>query len=827
MNQKKQHSTYAAGLQKQTQEFEKSSIVFWLLSTITVVFLFWSPFQRGLFNGNNFDFEAPIYSSFVWSSIIIILLSIFLYFQWSLQRLSDIAAVWIWAIPATYYISSFSAASTNFAMNMVYIQLVYATFFLTAYYLAKTELGTSILRNAFMTSAYFIVLFGMMNWLGNKETAFSLVKWFASAMKDNFYLHAVMEDSNGPRLTSVFQYANTYAGFLIGVLFCSVFLLINSSKWYSVGIHSFMVVPIIISFFVTLSRGGFVILPAVLLLVLPFLKPQRQVMYLLHLLISFILSFTILTKLTTIGVTQFRGYNTALASSGWLSLLLVSLLYTGISIILQRYVSPWVDQRLNGMTNKRWGHFVLPLAAVILGGIGVSLLLTDSGITKLLPENIRIRVENINFQQHSVLERGTFYMDAMKLVSDYPLVGAGGGAWAALYEKYQNNPYTSRQAHNFYLQYLTESGILGLTVFLVLLILVFYIFIKNYIKQDEQQRNRRFIFYIISISLLVHSALDFDLSYVYLGLLLFLSLGTLIATDSNELSTTWKDKFSAKGKWVYPSIILLVSLIFFFRSIQMVNANSNFNQSRALGSSGQSSLTEILTPLNSALSKQPSHPDYVLQKVALLLQAYNQTKDEKYFTEADTLLQQARQKEPSNYFLTERQIYNYITKEKTQKALELANTELNNFPWKVELYELSISLNTDLGHKARESGNAQQQNQHWDAALATLKQFEEKQKHLATLPKEQGQGNPFNITPRMSLALGQIYFFRGNHAEAENKFKNSIGGSLDDAAVVQNIRWYLAALQKQGKNDQPLMDKLLAKDPTEKQKIESLVNAKL
>ncbi|WP_426451085.1 O-antigen ligase family protein [Paenibacillus sp. S-38] len=828
MSPQKSYS-YSAGLKNSSDSPDKSSILFWILACITTIFLVWAPFQRALFNGNNFDFEGPIYSSFVWAAVIFILVGIYLYFQWKMEVVADLAAILIWFLPLAYLISTISAASSKYATNMVYIQIIYVAFFTIGYYLTKNNnLGLTLLKNATVTTSYLILWFGILNWLGNKEFAYSLVKWFAAPMQDNYYLHAVMSDSNGPRLTSVFQYANTYAGFLTALLFIAIYLVVTSKKWIVTGVHSFMVIPIIISFFVTLSRGGFVILPFVLLTILPFLKAGRQLLFLIHLILSFALSFIILNKITTIGVEQFNTFTPSLASSGWTSLLFVSLIYAVLAVLLQKFGEPAISKICSQFENKAWSRFSIPAAAVIIGALSAGLLLSGSGITKVLPENIRTRVENINFQQHSVLERGTFYKDALKLFSDYPVIGAGGGAWAAMYEKYQNNPYTSRQAHNFYLQYLTEVGILGFAIFAAILILIFYIFIRNYMRQDEDERSQRLVFYILAVSLLIHSALDFDLSYVYLGFILYLCLGVLISCDKLMLKKSAAVlQRGGSVRWIYPSFILLISLVLFFNAVQLVSANREFKNAKALATSGQSSLGEILAPLNQALTIDPTHPDYVYTKVGLLLQAYNQTKDEKYFAEADTLLQQARQKEPYNYLLTERQIYNYITKEKTQEALELANMELNNFPWKVELYELSISLNTDLGHKAREAGNVEQQNQHWDAALATLKQFEEKQKHLATLPKEQGQGNPFNITPRMTLALGQIYFFRDNFADAENMFRNSIGGSLDDAAVLQNVRWYLAAMQKQGKSDQALMDKLLAKDPTEKQKIESLVNANL
>lgn len=826
MNPKKSQHVYAAHLKKTSESSDKSSILFWILSGIALIFLFWAPFQRGLFNGNNFDFERPIYSSFVWASVVLILLSIYIYFHWGLKEKSDLAIIIAWLLPITYLISSFTAASANYAANSVYIQIIYVAFFSLAYYLTKQDLGLSILKYGFISTSYFIVIFGIMNWFGNKEAAFALVKWFAAKMDPNTsYLHAVMSDSNGPRLTSVFQYANSYAAFLIAVLLVTIFLVITSSKWYSIGIHAFMVVPIIISFFVTLSRGALVILPIVLLLVLPFLKPRKQVTYLIHFVLSFALSVIILNKVTTIGVTLFHEYKPDLSISGWTNLLVISLIYAVLAVLIQTFASPWIEKLTNRFEEKRFAFLTIPIVAVVVGGIGAALLLTDSGVTKLLPENIRTRIENINFQQHSVLERGTFYKDAMKLFSDYPVFGAGGGAWPALYEKYQNNPYISRQAHNFFLQYLTDVGIVGFAVFLVFLIFIYYIYIRNFIKQDEQTRNKRFIFYIVSISLLVHSVIDFDMSFVYLGMLLFLSFGIMISNDTMELRGKWKEVLNAK-KWAYPSAVLLVSLLLFFTSIKVLNANGQFNQSRAVAASGNNNLNDILAPLNSALSQQPNHPEYTFQKVSILFQVYNQTKDEKYFTEATALLDQALQKEPYNFPLVDRKIYSLILKDKTEEALQFTNEQLLSFPWKVYLYEVAISLNTDLGHKARESNNLQKQDDYWNQAFEIYSRFEARKKELALLPKEQGQGQSFDETGRMVLALGQIQFIRGKYDAAEAMLRVGINGSVEDQTTRQIMRWYLASLSKQGKADQALFDKLVAKDPNERQEIQNLVDAK-
>ncbi|CAG7648886.1 hypothetical protein PAESOLCIP111_05717 [Paenibacillus solanacearum] len=824
---KNQTYGYSSGTKKNATLSENNSLLFWLLSSFTILFLIWSPFQKGLFNGNSFDFERPIYSAFVWSSIILLLIAIYGFYYWKMKTTSDMVSVAAWLIPLTYVISLVNAGSHYNAINMIYIQSIYIIFLLLAYYVARNDLGAAILKNGFITSAYIIVLFGVFNWLGNKITTYNWIKWFASGMVEPYYRDAVMIDSNGLRLTSVFQYANSYAAFLIAALLCTLFLVLSSKKWYSVGIHGFMAIPIIISFFLTLSRGGLVILPVVLLLVLPFLKPYRQVLYIIHLIVSFGLSLIILTKITNLGIQLNKDFNVSQYITGWTTLLTVSLINAILAVLIQKFAASWLQKILDRFNKFRFANIAIPVVAIVVGGIGVTVLFSDLGLTKLLPENVRTRIENINFQQHSVLERGTFYIDALKLSADYPVFGAGGGAWSALYEKYQNNPYTSRQAHNFFLQYLVEVGIVGLLVFILILAAILYVYIRNFIKQDDTTRDRRFIFYILAISLLVHSMIDFDLSYVYLGMLVFLSLGVMISSDAIELKGNWKERV-IKYRWIYPSILIVLSVICFVAAVKSLSANSLFRAAAAASSSGKG-LTEITTPLDKALKNRPLHPDYTNSKIDMLLQLYNQSKDEKYYTEALALLEQLKRQEPHNRPAVDKQIYAYAVKEQLPKALEVAKAEINNFKWDISLYEKSISLAADLGNKARAEKNTQLQNQYWDVAFETYNIVLNKMKTLESLPKEQAQGREFSVTPNIGLGLGQIEFIRGNYPAAENFLRIGINGSLDDPQTAAQtrmiIRYYLATLQKQGKNDQALMDKLAAKDPNEKQQVQNLVNA--
>jgi O-antigen ligase len=401
---------------------------------------------------------------------------------------------------------------------------MYAIFFIFGTYLARNKIGNTILSTALMGSGYVLVLFGLFNWLGNGKFAGSLVGWFVELDK-GIYRDAVMTDSNGLRLTSVFQYANSYAAYLIALLFASLFLVAKSRKWYIIGINAFMLVPIIISFFLTLSRGAIVVIPFILLIILFFQKLNRQILILVHMVLAFIASFVILQKITDAGIELNKQFSSSLSRNSWLIVIGVSLAVALLSILIQKFAAPYLERKLERFNGHKLTNIVVPIAAIVIGIVGALLIFADTGASKLLPENVRTRLANINFAQHSVLERGTFYKDAIKVFKDYPLLGAGGGAWSALYEKYQSNPYISRQAHNFFLQYLVEVGIIGLLIFLLFLGAVFYLFIRKYINNQSETKDSHFLFFIIAVSLLIHSLIDFDLSYVYLGILLFLGYG--------------------------------------------------------------------------------------------------------------------------------------------------------------------------------------------------------------------------------------------------------------------------------------------------------------
>lgn len=808
---------------------ETTSMIYWLTLFFVVFFLFFSAFQTALFNGESNQayvvnsFERPIITAVLWCSIILLLAAVYFFKRWSLKNRADILSIFVWLIPLAYVLSSFSAASAHLSTKMILLQVLYATFFILGIYLTKNKLGNTIFINSIMACGYIVVLYGILNLLGNAYSR-----------------DGVMLTDQGMRLTSVFQYANAYAAFLMALLFAGIYLLIQSRVWYSIALHSIMLVPILLSFFLTLSRGGLVVLPIILLLILPFISLKKQLLYIFYLALPSLAALAITDKMDSIGndiakrVLATRTVNNDVTllglgdpkvMEGWLYFLITTLGLAAIVTLLHKLLGVrFLDKSISWLSFK-FSAFVVPAVTVLVGLFGIYILVSDSPIRNMLPDTLEQRIENINFEQHSVLERATFYKDSFKLIKDHPVLGAGGGGWAALYEKYQNNPYTSRQAHNFFLQFWIEVGTLGILILAAFLIYIFYQYVRSYIKGDETTRNSKFVFYIVAVSLLVHSSIDFEMSYAFIASLVYLCLGGMVSGISlYELPFT-KRPFITKFRITYPLALGAIAITTFIFSAVQLSANNKF--SLALNNAAaQKPLQDIMTPLNEALELQSNHPDYVATKVGFLTQLYNQNKNEDMYNEAIKLLQDTKLKETNNKVLFGQELQLYTIKNDQTNIAALVGEGLNKFPWDNSLYERNATLNLVQYDQARVA-NKTTANLYGDNILDTYNAAMQKVKHLETLPKGQLQGASFTLTPDIVTSAAHVYFSRGDFSSSENVLKGFTGGNIDDAKTQLVVRLYLASIMRQGKSDQELYNKLIAKNPNEKAEIDKLLKAAL
>lgn len=811
---------------KRSSDVTKLPALLWVLLVSIVLYLAWSPFQVAIFNGQSIQFEQPIFWASAMACVIFFVWIANYYKRIKLENQRDWMAIWVLLLPITYVLSLFGAASHSLAMNMVIIQSTYAVMFIVGLFLLRDKLANRIIQIAIMAIAYIIVGFGFLNWFGQGKLAGKLVGWFSSGMLNGTYTDAVMTDSNGLRLTSVFQYANTYAAFLMAFLFAAVFFLIKSRKWYGQALHGFMLVPILVSILLTLSRGGLVMLPVVFVLLLLFLKPAKQILWVVYCAIAGSAALAISKTVTDLGLQLNTTYDGSEAAKGWAYLLVTSAIVALLAWVIQKFIAPRLERSLESWSNHTFTSLWIPVGSVIVVGL-IAFLFIGTSARNILPDNVNTRLENINFQQHSVLERITFYKDAIKVVQDYPVLGAGGGAWSVVYEKYQNNPYTSRQAHNFFLQYLVEVGILGFIIFMVFLIFIFYKYIRGYIRATEEGKESHFLYLILALSILLHSILDFNMSYVFIGILVYLSLGGMTAVMESKPLRIKKLQWSGSGVSALYSFIVGISaiilLITSIRYVQAAHAGVEANQVARTSTSFE----EIKVALEKDLNIRKDHPDSTLLLSSLYQQVYSQNQSEDFYNSSYTLIAKALKDEPYNKQLINRLITLHQLKGEQDQAFEILVNNSENFNWDIEWYERIIAQGYELGSNAQSQQDTASRDKYFNAGIAAFDKVQAGLIHLATLPEGQMAGRAFANTPGMILNTGKMHYLLNQPDQAAATLKMGLLEDLSDPTNREIARWYIASLMKQGTTDQVVLDRLLQLDPTEKEQIDTLVQMAL
>ncbi|WP_028591720.1 O-antigen ligase family protein [Paenibacillus massiliensis] len=799
---------------------EKRSSMFWVLIVGIILLWTWAPFQAALFNGQQLNFERPLYWAVVISSLLFIPGIVTYYKKFKLEEQRDWLAIIVLLLPLSYIISLITAASHYLAMNMVLAQCVYASIFILSLYLMQDRLGNKIMHTMIMSLAYIIVGFGFINWFGQWVFAGKLVGWFSSMVHNDRYINAVMTDSNGLRLTSVFQYANTYAAFLMAFLFAAVFCLMKSKTWYGRMTHAFMLVPILVSLFLTLSRGGLVLLPVVFVILLLFFKPGQQLLWIIHCAVAGIASVIVLVPITNMGLQLNETYSGGLAAKAWLILIAASAVTAAVLWFIQHKLAPKLTTEDSGWNTRRFANLWLPLGSVVVVAV-VAYLLIGTSLRNILPENVQTRIEGINFQQHSVLERFTFYSDASKLLADYPVIGAGGGAWASLYETYQDYPYVSRQAHNFFIQYLVEVGILGFVIFMGFVLYVFYKYIRGYMKQTNEEREGHFLYVIITLSILVHSFLDFNLSYVFMGMLVFMGLGGMAAAmDSQPLKRL---TMGSAFKPVYSITMGILTVIVLFTGLRYLQSNGAINEARNLYNVGGSA-EQIQTEIQDALSIRPTHPESVIMLSSMYQSFYQQTQDDQFYNADQELLDRALKQEPYNKSFVTNLMNHYQLKNDNAKVFEILENTIPHYNWDINWYNNLIAHAYYLGNQAKEQQNTAAEEKYFAAGLNAYQRILEGVKHIEALPEGQLSGRAFGVTPDIALNIGKIQFISGQATEATTLLQGFLNEDLSNATNKEIARYYVAATQKLGQADQVWQDRLIQADPEEKQLLEQLNN---
>ncbi|WP_419874606.1 O-antigen ligase family protein [Candidatus Pristimantibacillus sp. PTI5] len=735
------------------------SLLKWIGTIGLALFLVIFPYKQGLFNGYELGFDGAIYGSIIFGFVLLLVTALYIYRKGQNSGYRGILSIAVMVLPFLYWLSSFQAVSSYYAQFMTLVFSLLAALFISSLYLAEAKISRKTIEYGIMLSSYLIVLFGLLNLFGQM-----------------YYRDALWLAHDGYRLASVFQYSNTYAGFLIALFFVSLYYAAHCIRPSARIVHAAMLVPIWTSFMFTYSRGAIVIIPVMVLIFLPFMRFTKQIAYLVFMVLSATVSMAILGKLTAnadaiaaiVQPTQTKAQSpvslfSSLPLQSWGLLILGIAISIGLIMLYHAKASSFIEKKSEKLSTYKWSFAVVPVTAVILAAVVVGSLLGSSAIRGLLPDKIAARFENINLQQHSVLERLTFYKDGLRVAEDYPLLGGGGGAWQAMYEQYQNNPYWSRQAHSFYVQTLVESGWIGLIALIAFLVFVYGLYIRSFIRYPEL-RGSHFVFFMFSLTLLVHSVIDFDMSYIFISAIVFISLGCMLAPFSGKFALERMPAVTGQpwSKIAYPSVLALLSLCLLVVAILENNALQKYNKVYNLAASQQASLDQLLPMIDDAIKAAPNQSTFTLTKANWLEQAFTQTNTASYLDEALSALNKARETDPYNRNLLLSQYRVLQAKGLFEESLAVIDEGVTKFPWDINLYEAAITSYAKANQTAAAEKNDTKANEYAEHIHELSTEIKRRIDQLAALPPEQQQGRSFAFTPAIESAISQLELAKAN-----------------------------------------------------------------
>ncbi len=662
---------------------------------------------------------------------------------------------YIWllvVIDLIFLIHSFSAVGQLAAFQQFFRWLMVTELFIFVILIKNKEFVSNLFWIVLVVTGVWTSIFG---WLA----AYNLVD-FEDAFLSN-------------RISSVFQYPNTFGALLAGILI-AILIRGTSNKWvYSLSSISTYLLTLTIIF--TYSRGTWLVLPIVWIIGLFFLSFKKQLLYIIH---TLIIGIAIILTLTTITDTiTTNSYQKGFIIIGITSAIIV-LSYSALSFFINR---------INISIKSKTIRWVLPVLSIIV--IIISLLMLSSpSIIEKLPDKLENRIKTINPETQSVQARKIFYKDSSELIKEGLLFGNGGGAWGELYNSYKSYPYVSGQTHNFYLQLATEIGIVGLLLFISFLLLILLSIIKNRNDLEEDQFNRVISFGSIALFLLIHSFIDFNMSYAYILGITMILLALIAYPIPYKF---FRHKILSYISFVLIGIMLFISLINTSKFFYAVQVEKNIDYDYPTEASKQIEKIVLLNPYNL---------DYRFLKADFYYDLYEQTSNEetkqKILNEI-TYINNANSRNVNQVLkLSQTAVYlaYYLD------AVQILEVSLKEMPWEEELYEQYFMFAFELAKYYQVNGDTLKSEELLNKIIYYYEVFLDKRKFLDSQITSL-QYKEFKVSPYMKQYIGQVYIIYGEYDNGLELLipltKNSNEQIKENALV-----WTVYAYQQQNMQDE-------------------------
>lgn len=159
---------------------------------------------------------------------------------------------------------------------------------------------------------------------------------------------------------------------------------------------------------------------------------------------------------------------------------------------------------------KLWAKNVL-LCLIVAAVLASGLALLRNKVFHHGNVNLSARVSEIGGSANtSTSDRVNYWRGARDIYADHMWLGVGAGGFASIYPRYQRQVVSATSdPHNFYLQVLSELGLLGF-VFLAMIVIGLIQLLVTAVKEGDETK----LIYGAALGLmLLHAGLDFDFRY--------------------------------------------------------------------------------------------------------------------------------------------------------------------------------------------------------------------------------------------------------------------------------------------------------------------------
>jgi O-antigen ligase len=179
-------------------------------------------------------------------------------------------------------------------------------------------------------------------------------------------------------------------------------------------------------------------------------------------------------------------------------------------------------------------------AAMVRAGLAFALIVAlIGGAVAFGGSDIFMRLLGTPTASDPTTGRAHFWSVALDVIKAYPITGSGLGSFGVIYTRYdsRNGLFRLEQAHNDYLQTLSDGGVIGAALGLWFIVILFR---RGFARRETHDHFRRGVVtgaLAGCFGVLVHSFFDFTL-HTTANALLFLVLAALATQDSRVDQTS-------------------------------------------------------------------------------------------------------------------------------------------------------------------------------------------------------------------------------------------------------------------------------------------------